>query len=456
MSPNGTIREHLFISIFCLIYSVKTRIIQKIDIERGVVRVEKIISAAPYYYGPIDKIKNTVRITVQLKDDIEGDILELAVKKAMTRYPYFCKKIHKTNQDIVLEDNSRDIVVQEGKKNLCLASSETNEHLLAFLWWKQEIYLDFFHGMADGIGIFPLIKTVLYYYCKERYDASLSSEGVRLMGEKVPLEEVQDPFLNCSTQNIQPVTVTKPKQALNLKKAGLHRPGTPTIYHIRIPEKSFMKFSSERDGSPAVVIALLMSKAIDCLYPDEKLPIIFSMTMNIRNVLKKPLAHQSVITQLYIEYKNAMKKKDTFMQVTCLRGMLFLQGLDENILFSVQRKMELAKKIDLLPDIQSKCTLIEKLYSSFKDLDTFGISYVGKADLGAAEKYVEGIYSIVGPSDSGFMVEINAVNGYFYATFLQEWEDDLYIKSFMAQLEQENIPYEVVGKESLVLPPIQI
>lgn len=118
--------------------------------------MEKIISAAPYYYGPIDKIKNTVRITVQLKDDIEGDILELAVKKAMTRYPYFCKKIHKTNQDIVLEDNSRDIVVQEGKKNLCLASSETNEHLLAFLWWKQEIYLDFFMEWQMGLESFRL------------------------------------------------------------------------------------------------------------------------------------------------------------------------------------------------------------------------------------------------------------------------------------------------------------
>lgn len=60
--------------------------------------------------------------------------------------------------------------------------------------------------------------------------------------------------------------------------------------------------------SPAVTAAILTARAINALHPDTLLPITVSMIMNIRNSIQKPKAHHSLISQLILEYKQAMKQ----------------------------------------------------------------------------------------------------------------------------------------------------
>lgn len=178
--------------------------------------------------------------------------------------------------------------------------------------------------------------------------------------------------------------------------------------------------------------------------------------MNTRKVLGKPLSHHSLVSQLFLEYKEAMKKMDIREQAVCFRGMIMVQGQAENVLDSVRNNIRLFRQVETILDLQSRRKMLQQVVSSFLDVDTFKVSYVGRSCMGAAETYIQSIYTQVDLNGSGIMLEINSVNGKFCLSFLQEWEDDIYVKAFLRQLDQEGIPYTLAGKEALQAASVEI
>lgn len=338
----------------------------------------------------------------------------------------------------------------------CLGSAQANGHLLAFSWEKQEIYLDVFHGLSDAGGLLPLLRTVMYYYCQEKYRVSLNSQGIRLAGEEIPKEEIEEPYPDSVDESVRPIGKATRQTALNLAKAGLCHPGKSMHFRIQIPEDAYMRYSRDKDGSPAAVTALLMARAIDGVHWDQELPIVCGMAMNTRKVLGKPLSHHSLVSQLFLEYKEAMKKMDIREQAVCFRGMIMVQGQAENVLDSVRNNIRLFRQVETILDLQSRRKMLQQVVSSFLDVDTFKVSYVGRSCMGAAETYIQSIYTQVDLNGSGIMLEINSVNGKFCLSFLQEWEDDIYVKAFLRQLDQEGIPYTLAGKEALQAASVEI
>lgn len=418
--------------------------------------MEKIFSAMPFYYGATQEAPNTFRINVKMKDEIDGAALERAVKKAMVRYPYFCVRVCATDRELLLTDNTEEVVVRKSRMPITLGGMEARRHLLAFSWWEDAISLDMFHGLADGCGALPMLATVLYYYCKEKYDSNLDPKGIRLPGEKIPQEEIEEPYPRSVDESIKPRGKAARKGALNLAKAGLCHAGTPMLYRIEIPEDAYMKYSKDKDGSPAAITALLMARAVDRAHEDNELPIICGMAMNTRKVLGKPLSHHSLVSQLFLEYKESMKKMDIRDQATCFRGMIMVQGQDENVWDSVRNNIRLFERVEAIPDIEGRRKMLRQVVSSFLDVDTFKVSYVGKSGMGAAGDYIRSIDSLVDLNGSGIMIEVNSVGGKFCLSFMQEWEEETYVNAFLRELEAEGIAYTLAGKEPLQVASVEI
>lgn len=414
----------------------------------------EIFSAIPFYYGATKETPNTVRLCFTLQDTVSGEILRKAVAEAMLRYPYLGVKVVPRGDELTLEENCRAITVTEGEEPVCLGSEAAGGHLIALACSGEQIFFDFFHGLADGGGIYPFLKTVLYYYCRERYDKDLDPAGVRLGGEVISDEEVEDPYPQEVPDTIVPIGKASRKTALNLLKAGKCSPGTSVLHKIRIPESAYMAYSKSKDGSPAAITALLMARAVDAVHPQNDKPIVCGMAMNIRKILGKPMAHHSAVSQLFLEYKEEMKHMDLLTQATCFRGMVMVQGQYENVMDSVRNNLKFFRRVKAQPDIESKRNITQQLVSAFLDVSTFKVSYVGKSDMGAAEAYLKDIYVNIDQNGSGIMIEINAVNGWFNLSFQQEWEEDVYLQAFLEQLEKEGIQFEYEGSEQVRLPSI--
>ena len=107
---------------------------------------------SPYDIG---RMSYTVRLLMQLKDDVDPYYLEKAVDLAMTRYPYFKKSLIRSGEEYLFVDNDQPIVVYENTgKSRALNSQEVNNHLVSVDYSGKSIGLNISHMLAGGCGTF--------------------------------------------------------------------------------------------------------------------------------------------------------------------------------------------------------------------------------------------------------------------------------------------------------------
>lgn len=418
--------------------------------------MERIISAMPFYYGASKEAPNTALVSVELQDEVRYELLRDVVSDVMERYPYFMVKPVVQGNEYVLEENREPVAVVAGTASVALGGGEANGHLLAFSCEANRIYLSFFHGLADGAGIFPLLRSVLYYYCREYYDGKIDATGIRLIGSPIPEEEREEPYPLSVDEGIAPMGRYKGKPAFQLRDGGRITSEGAYYYRIRIPEDAFIKYTKANDGSPATMVSVFLYRAIAELHEEEEKSIVCGMAMNIRPVLNKPMCHHSVVSQLFLEYKPSMKTMDIQTLATCSRGMVLLQSQPENVWTSVRNNLSFFEQLGKMPELSQRQEYMKQVVARSMQMDTYKVSYVGKAALGGAEKYVRAIESYVDIGGAGIMVEINALNGYFHLCFMQEFAEDVYVNSFIRQMEKEGIPCEKDGGGKFFIPEINL
>lgn len=231
---------------------------------------QKLFTELRSLYVTTKESPNEIRIRIRLRDLIDPEILRRAVDTTMKRYPYFCVELQKKEGQYVFAENHRPVVISDSLHGVELNSEASNYHMIAFCWQDNWIVLDVFHGMTDGTGAYEVVRTLLYYYCSDRYDVRLKEEGIRLVGDEISMEEWSDPVAN-RTDLPLPKRNEQLSDALNLiTSAGLEEDRRHTVYSIAVSEAEFMKFNLDNDGSPGTMVSLLLSRAIAKLFPEAE------------------------------------------------------------------------------------------------------------------------------------------------------------------------------------------
>ena len=91
------------------------------------------------------------------------------------------------------------------------------------------------------------------------------------------------------------------------------------------------------------------------------------------------------------------------------------------------------------------------LNNKTKEIASGIISYIGKINFGDIEQYITDCKTIT-VARTPLAIEISAVNGKFYLDFIQNFEDERYIKAFKEELQSLNIKYEVKDVNKIELP----
>ena len=397
-----------------------------------------------------------IRIRIRMRDLIDPEVLRYAVDTTMERYPYFCVELKNQDGQYYFAENHRPVVITNSLHGVDLNSEDSNYHMIAFCWQDNWIILDVFHGMTDGTGAYEVVRTLLNYYCSERYGIQLKEEGIRLAGDEIPAEEWTDPVEN-RTDLPFPRRNEQMSDALNLiTSAGLEDDHRHTVYSIAIAEAEFMKFSLDNDGSPGTMVSLLLSRAIAKLYPNAKDTIRITLCVNQRTALHAPLAHQSLVGGTFLEYKDRMRDWPLTTQATAYRGMVFAQTQEENVLMGVAsikviNGMLLSKKGD-----QERLGVARYINALAARITTATVSYVGKANYREAERYIRDFRVWTSSAANGLTVEISAVNGRFTLDFLQTFSSPIFVNAFLEELEENGIVYDLQDVNELELPNIKL
>ena len=416
---------------------------------------QKLFTELRSLYTTSKKLPNEIRIRIRMRDLIAPDLFRHAVDTTMKRYPYFCVELQKKDGQYIFAENHRPVVITNSLRGVELNSEASNYHMIAFCWKDNWIILDVFHGMTDGTGAYEIIRTLLYYYCSERYDVKLNDNGIRLLGDEVSQEEWADPVANRT--DLPEPSRTEMSDALNLAtSAGLEKDDRHTVYSIAISESEFMRFNLDNDGSPGTMVSLLLSRAIAKLFPTAENVIRIALCVNQRKALHAPLAHQSLVGGAMLEYKDQIRDWSLDRQATAYRGMVFVQSQEENVLRGLVSASGICRLILSKESDQERLGVAGYIQNLAAKLVTATVSYVGKANYQEAEQYIRDFRLWTSPESNNLLIEISAVNGRFTLEFIQRFSSPIYVNAFLKELEDNGIVYDLQDVNELELPNIKL
>ncbi len=394
---------------------------------------------------------HVIRLKMRMKDAIDSDVLRHAVDITMRRYPYLCVELTKKDGQYIFIDNDRPVVITNSLRGVDLNSPEANYHVIAFVYEDDWLVLDVFHGITDGTGSYEVLKTLLYYYCTERYNVALSTNGVRLEEDNIRPEEWEEPIAH--RKDLPTPEKAQQSNALNLvAAAGLENDKQNTVYSIVIDESEYMEFVKGNGGSPTTMTVLLLSRAISRMYPDAEQVIRMMVCVNQRNALKVPMARHSLVGGASLEYNDNISSLPISKQAGIFREMLKKEIRDEEVLKGVAAQRALYNMILSKETDQERTELAKMLGDVTIRVITSTVSYVGRTDFNGAERYIRDFRTLTSPPPSGLGVEIAAVGGRFTLDFIQTFSSDIYVNAFLKELEENNIRFELQEVSRLEIP----
>ena len=87
-------------------------------------------------------------------------------------------------------------------------------------------------------------------------------------------------------------------------------------------------------------------------------------------------------------------------------------------------------------------------YRAVRAMGSCFVSYVGKANFGAAERYIREMYTEV-YSAHALGAEISAIGGTFCISFMQLFTTDVYLNAFLSELKQIGLDYTVLERRPI-------
>ncbi|MBE6726456.1 MAG: hypothetical protein E7576_14895 [Ruminococcaceae bacterium] len=410
-------------------------------------------------YETTEADPHTFRITIKLKDLVDGGILRAAVDKTMERYPYFRVRMIADGDEIRFGENPAPVPVLNTHERITLGSGQTEGHLLAFCYSWNRLYIDVFHGLTDGGGIYPLIRTLFFYYLSDLYGKEFSAEGIRLSGDSVAPAEWEDPAERPLPERRRIAVPKWNKPAFQMADV-VPLTDDCAVYNLRIPEEEFMRFNISNDGSPATIVALLLARTIDALYPDADRPPVIAICVNQRKALHAPLAHQSLVGDVRLPYQRRMRDLPFSAQATCFRGMVTLQSDEDMVQNEIGDYQDLMFRLAGMKTHgeRRKCC-VERMETISRSL-TATVSYVGKANFGDVEPFIqefEVLPSTALPSTHvPLTVEMSALHGYFFLNFMQYFKGEDIFMTFIRQLRENGIDYDVLNVAEARWPMMEL
>lgn len=407
----------------------------------------------PLLYAANKDFYSSFKLVITMRSIVDYAALSKAVATAMTRYPYFCVYPEKDGESIMLTFNPRPVPVFKDGRCVVLGSEECNGHLLFFGCEGNRIYLNASHFIADGMGIDPLLKTVIYLYVAELYGTDgIKTEKIQMPNDPISENEYAYPFPDTPFEIEDSYPARRiPDKAYGLDPGAFDEDGL-YAYHIHLSQRDVMSTASPLDGSPVSFLIVMMYRAFCALDKSLELPVVAHVQHQYRYALRTPFNRHSLVNYVPVYLTAHAKNRHAEQQNTILRGQIIIGSDVAEDLRAVNR---ILNAIPENPDtsLADKKAAMRQYVGKSIEGKTFGISYVGKMDWCGLDMYVEDIHAYIGEKHTKNMllIEVMTIGEDFTINLMQSGRGRVYVDAFMEQLELANIPVKLIGEERYTL-----
>ncbi len=409
-----------------------------------------------FLYARSEDFHNCFRMTINMKEEVNGDALKKAADTAIKRYPYFSVKVVDCENGYDVVKNDEPFIIANTSEPPYLGTKSSNYHFVAVSYEDNSIYIDSYHSLTDGAGVTPFAKTLIYYYLYEKTGEVIDPANINMADDPIDEDEIRDPASKADNLPEKPFCESKPEKPLSLQKYVSDTEGEQTTCYIKIDEKSLMEYAKSNDGTPNAMITAMFYKAILRNHPEINEPITAGVAMTTRPAFDAEKSYANLVALLHLKYLPKMKDYDILKLGTLGRGMIMLQSQPENVLYGLRGRKQLVDYLDSLPTDEERQQAYYRMIQQTRTLDTFFESYTGKKSWGAVEPYIDSIYAISETGPNSFGVNVYAINGTFDIAVNQSFGSDRYVKSFMDIMAEENIKFTYEGKGKLKTARVKV
>lgn len=399
--------------------------------------------------------KQTVnmRLSVEMNDTIDGDILKTAVNDAVKRYPYFLKKliVNENNNYEFIDNNKPIVVTKTTDSNPVLGGKDANEHYLTVDYDEFKISFNMIHALTNGPSFMELALTTLEHYVNLKEKVTLNCPNIRKIDSPFlpdECDEIKESDLCGFTESIWKGHKNKKIKTYSILRGYLRcmlqHKGVDNYYLISIDEKELMQYIKQNDGSPASFFSVIMFKAAAKWMPKKYEDVEIASAVCMARAVGMKNCYKDTTMVASTRYKRNMAEWSTQKLCTMTRGNLFLQS-DESVAADfLKNKLRVLDKVLMAKTFREKRKISHEANPhTFAILPmTADISYIGKYELGDLSGYIKNIAGIV---DGEGMLESLSFNNKFYITFLQKDKHERWLKSFLSVLDEEKVDYKIEG-----------
>ncbi len=407
----------------------------------------------PLLYGAHEDFLSSFKLVVTMRDEVDHALLLHAVSSAMKRYPYFSVFPQKCGDSIRLQFNEAPVPVFEDGRCVVLGTEECDGHLLAFGREGKRIILHASHYIADGMGIGPLLMSVLYLYISEKYGTEgLDGRRILMPDDPISDDEYAYPFPEEAVLEDDGETPgILPESVYSLDRTAFDGQGL-YAYHLRIPQIAMMDVANPTDGSPVSFLSVMLFRALCALDKGLDRSVVAHVQHQYRAAIKAPFNRHSLVSYIPVELSPAIKGRRVELQNTVIRGQIILGSEVEDDLRAIDRLVSVFPKNNCSSLAEKQLAMRQFIENSIRP-KTFGISYVGKMNWCGMDRYVEDLHAYIGEKHTPDMLlmEVMTVGEYFSINFMQSGRGTRYVNAFMEQLGEFNIPVSLVGEERYAL-----
>lgn len=389
----------------------------------------------------------TMGVSAVLKENIDGKLIKEVLEQLHVRFPYFYVRAKIKGNDIVAVPNPLPITVRNNWEPIELASKEANYHLAAIKYEGKRICLEMTHTLSDGAGVFPFFKSLLFLYLSKKTGERFDKQGFRLPGSEIPEAETGDPFAGVDTDGAQePLYQRKPTQDHYRLKTGGNEKNH--VFFLKLPEKAVMKYCRENDGSPNVLMAVLIARAIRRADKESEKTITVSVATDHKAMLGNFENYRMFANAYEVDFPKKRENEDILRACTLTRGQLMLQAQPENSVWYIKTRKLGFEKMKAMP-LEMKMDMLPKAAGANRW--TASVSYVNSRSFGPLDEYIEELYCFAEISAVDIMCEVACINHSFFVALGQRGCSRAVFEALLCELEQAQIPFEKMGDEEYCL-----
>lgn len=395
---------------------------------------------------------NVFRMSAYLYEDIEPNILKIALNKALSAMPIFKVKLRRGLFWPYFEINFDEPIVYEENFYPCktIMKKENNNFLFKLSYFKNKINLEVFHALGDGAGMLRFLNYILYYYLKEIHPTEISDNIDTYESNVSTIALGEDAFAKHKDVSAIKNNV-KPKKAYSIPGT-LMDSGKLKVIIAKFPLSDFLKLVKSKKATVSTYLTALIIYAIyseDLKKDSLKKPITVCLPTNLRFYFETSTL-RNFFTCIYptVDFEN---ENYTFDHILEIVSEEFKRYLDKDFLAQRIRYFGSLEKnpIFRIVPLAIKNYAIKGFYRSSEKSQTTIISSLGIIEFkNGIDNFVKDLEIILSPSLSNPFKNMNfSYKDTFYLNFSALIEDTEIVKFIIRYLVGEGMDISIYTNE---------